>query len=62
MFLHNYAKNISEGDQESKITYFASTQQSNIIKHMPIIIATTLGHLDLERKNLQSTKQVKPEL
>ena len=31
-------------------------------KHLPPIIATALGHLDQEFKNLQSMKQVKYEL
>ena len=33
-----------------------------LLKHMPPIIATSLGHIDQERKNLQSTKHVKSEV
>ena len=34
----------------------------HLMKHLPPIIVTALGHLDQERKNLQSIKQVKSEL
>ena len=40
----------------------ARPQLSKLLKHLPPIIATALGHLDQECKNLQSTKQVKSEL
>ena len=33
-----------------------------LLKHLPLVIATALGHLYQERKNLQLKKQVKSKL
>ena len=62
MLFHPYAKDISEGNQEWKLPHLARTQKSNIVKHLTPSIATALGHIEQERKNLQSKKQVKYKL
>ena len=60
MLFQTYAKKIYEDNKES-LTW---TELNNwkLLKHLPSSITTALVHLDQERKNIHSTKQVKPQL
>ena len=56
-------KNFPEGDKEWKLPQMdRCINNQQLLKNLTPIIATSLGHMDQERKDLQSTKSVKSEV
>ena len=51
MYLH-------ESDTEWKLHHLARLESKMVGKHLLLSLSTAKGHLDQERKNLQSTKTV----
>ena len=59
MLLHPYNKDFSEVDKNGNFLTWLGLKNQQLLKQLPPSIVTTLGHLDQERKNPQSTKQFK---
>ena len=62
MLLQPHPKNFPEGNKNGNFLTWTGLKNQNFLKHIPPSIATSQGNLDQERKNLQSTKQVKSYL
>ena len=55
-------KKITEGDKNGNLLTCPGLNNQQLLKHLPPSIATSLRYMDQERKNPQTTKQVKSEL
>ena len=62
MLIQPNPKNFSAFNKNGNILTWPGLNNQHLMKHLPPIIVTALGHLDQNRKNLQSIKQVKSEL
>ena len=62
MLLQKYTKNCSKGGNNGDFLTCTGLNNQQLLKHLPPSIATALGHLEQERNNLQSKKQVRYEL
>ena len=59
ILLRPHPKNVPGWNKNGNFLTWPGLNNQHFMKHIPSSIVTFLGHMDQERKNLQSTKQVK---
>ena len=55
-------RNFLKAMQNGNLITWTGLNNQQLLKNLPPRIVTSLGHMDQERKNLQSTKHVKSEV
>ena len=61
MLINIHSKKFPEGNKNGNLLTWTGLNNQQLLNHLPPSITTALGNMDQERKNLQSTKQVKSE-
>ena len=66
-YLHGFCispttRNLLNAINNGNFLTWPGLNNEQLLKHLPPRIETALGHMDQERKNLQSTKPVKSEV
>ena len=61
-YFRSTPRNLTKEIKNGNFLTCPGLNNQQLLKHLPPSIATALEHMDQERKNLQSTKHVKPEV